>query len=272
VAAGTNQVERQRWNNEQWAQLWPKRERLTSLIAPVLLDALALSAGERVLDIGCGAGATTLKAAEMVGQHGAVVGADISEPLTALARQRAQHADVSNVSFHVVDAQIADIDGGPFTTAMSQFGVMFFDEPVVAFSNIRRHLIPSGRLGFACWQSLAKNPWFPAASLAGIAPLPPQPAEGKSPTGPFALADPDYVTGILSQAGFAGVAVAAHEMTTDVPEDSVLDDAQLVFMGVPADRMEQARAAADRHFDQFRADSGLCRFPLAYQIVTARNG
>lgn len=269
MAAGTNEAERQRWNNPQWAELWPRRERLTSLIAPALLDALALTLGERVLDIGCGAGATTLKAAEIVGPAGSVVGVDISDPLTALARQRAQDANATNVSFRIVDAQSADFDGGPFTAAMSQFGVMFFDEPVIAFSNIRRHLLPRGRLAFACWQALPRNPWFPAAALAGLVPPQPRPAAGKSPTGPFVLADPDYVISILLRAGFRGSTVATHETTTEVPEDSVLDDAQLAFMGVPPDRMEEARAAADRHFHQFRVDSGLCRFPLAYQIVTA---
>ena len=90
----------------------------------------------------------------------------------------------------------------PFDAAVSQFGVMFFDEPVTAFANIRRHVAPSGRLAFACWQPVERNPWFIGPALAGLAPPPPPPAPGKSPTGPFSLSDPERVDEILSGAGW----------------------------------------------------------------------
>ena len=110
-------------------------------------------AGERVLDVGCGGGRTSLAAGEAVGMAGYVVGADISEPLRALADRRAQEAGAKNVSFRQVDMQTDTVPGGPFDVALSQFGVMFFDEPVTAFGNIRAHLKPGGRLAFACWQT-----------------------------------------------------------------------------------------------------------------------
>jgi SAM-dependent methyltransferase len=264
-----NQAERERWNDSFWAEHWPKREQFTTLITPDLLETMQLKPGERVLDIGCGGGLTTIAAARQVGSEGAVVGADISAPLAALASRRAEEAGVKNVAFKVVDAQTDRIEGGPFDAAMSQFGVMFFDEPVTAFRNVRAHLAPTGRLGFACWQPIEKNPWFYAAALKGIVPPPPPPEPGKSPTGPFVLGDEDYVRGILENAGFAKVSVVRHGREIEAPMDALFDDAQLTFMGVPAERMAEARNAVNTYLAQFRLPSGLYRFPLAFQIVSA---
>ncbi|MGH2849337.1 MAG: SAM-dependent methyltransferase, partial [Solirubrobacteraceae bacterium] len=98
-----NEIEQKRWNDAQWTALWPRRERLTDAVSPLLLEAASLRAGERVLDVGCGGGKTSLAAARAVGPQGTATGADISAPLAALARQRAEEAGVDNVSFHVVD-------------------------------------------------------------------------------------------------------------------------------------------------------------------------
>jgi SAM-dependent methyltransferase len=265
-----NQAERQRWNDSAWTECWPKRERFTNMVTPVLLAALELKPGEQVLDIGCGGGNATIEAARRVGKDGAVVGADISVPLTALASRRAAEAGAGNISFEVVDVQLDRVRGGPFDVAMSQFGVMFFDEPQAAFSNIRDHLAAGGRLGFACWQAAVKNPWYFASALAGIVPPPPPPPPGKSPTGPFALADAELVRKILEGAGFAGISLANHDISIDVPEDALVDDAQLMLAGVPDEKMPEARTAVDRHMAPFRQPSGMSRFPLAFQVVTAR--
>jgi len=266
-----NRAERKRWNDPLWSEFWPKRERFTETVTPLLLRALDLRPGERVLDIGCGGGPATSAAAAAVGNAGKAVGADISTPLIELARSRVAAKGLTNVWFQIRDVQQERIDDGPFDVAMSQFGVMFFDEPKTAFANIRGHLIPGGRLGFACWQSTAKNPWFVGPALKDFVPPPPQPASGKSPTGPFAFADSDYVRGILQAAGFANIAVAFHEYEIEAPENAIIDDAQLVFLGVPPEKMPQARTAVDRHMTRFRLPSGLCRYPLAVQIFTARN-
>jgi SAM-dependent methyltransferase len=266
-----NEAERRRWNDPLWSEFWPKRERFTESITPLLLRALDLKPGERVLDIGCGGGPATGAAAAIVGTAGRAIGADISTPLIELARSRVAASGVKNVSFQIRDVQQDHIDGGPFDVAMSQFGVMFFDEPKTAFANIRGHLLPGGRFGFACWQSTAENPWFVGPALADFVPPPSQPAAGKSPTGPFAFADPDYVRGILQASGFGEIAVALHEYSIEAPENAVIDDAQLVFLGVPPEKMPQARAAVDNHMTRFRLASGLCRYPLAVQIFTARN-
>lgn len=267
----TNEAEKKRWNDTNWTEHWPKRERFTNMVTPILLAALQLKPGQRVLDIGCGGGLATLAAAKKIGNTGAVTGADISAPLLALASRRAAEAGLKNVSFQVKDVQTDPVAGGPFDAAMSQFGVMFFDEPKVAFTNIRAQLVPGARLAFVCWQSSANNPWHYATALKDIVPPPAEPAPGKSPTGLFAFADPNYTRGILEGAGFAGVSISNHLITIDAPENALVDDAQLSVNGVPADKMEVARAAVDRHMAAFRLPSGLCRFPLAVQVFTARN-
>jgi SAM-dependent methyltransferase len=266
----TNEAERRRWNDEYFTSVWPKRERFTDRVTEYLLEVLALQPGEHVLDVGCGGGKTSLEAARAVAPDGSVAGADVSVQLNRLATQRAEEAGVENVTFTVVDAQVDPIEGAPFDVAMSQFGVMFFDEPVTAFTNIRAHLRPGARLAFACWQSAEENPWFPFASVADFVPPPPDPEPGKSRTGPFAFADPERTAGILESAGFVDIVRDAHALDVDVPEDSVVDEAQLTYMGVQDQDLPAASKALDAYMAQFRLDSGLSRFPLRFQIFRAR--
>ena len=200
-----NLAERRRWNDAYFASVWPKREVMTSAVTDILLGHLGLCDGERVLDIGSGGGSTTIAAGHRVEPGGSVVGADISVPLVDLARTRAAEQRATNVSFHVADVQRDTVPGAPFDAAVSQFGVMFFDEPATAFANIRRHLVPGGRLAFGCWQAMEKNPWFVGPAVAAYVPPPPPPAPGKSPTGPFSLSDPDRVREILAEAGWKAV-------------------------------------------------------------------
>ena len=252
AADRVNESEWRRWNDERWTAAWPQRERLTNTVTPHLLQAMALQPGERVLDIGCGGGGLTIAGAEAVGPDGAIVGVDLSTSLLDLATQRAAAAGASNVSFVVVDAQTAQIPGAPFDVAASQFGVMFFDEPVTAFANIAAHLRPGARLVFVCWQSVERNPWHTSGALRPFLPPAPPPAAGKSVGGPFAFGDDAYTTAILVDAGFTDVRSDTQETTVDAPMNAVFEDWQLDFLGVPTTQQAEARAAALDHVAQFQ--------------------
>jgi SAM-dependent methyltransferase len=262
----SNLAERRRWNNDLWATAWPKRERLTDAVTPLVLDAAALQPGEAVLEVGSGGGKLAIAAAANVGPTGSVVGADISAPLVALANERAK--EIPNVSFVVADMQDGRV-AAEFDVAMSQFGVMFFDEPATAFANIRAHLRPGGRLVFACWQPLDRNPWFAGPALVPFVAPPAPPEPGKSPTGPFTLGDSAHVESVLTRAGFTSVARTTHDVVATTTLDGVMDDAQLTIIGIAPSDMAAARRAVDRYLSRFRNDAGGYDFPLAFQIFVA---
>ncbi len=142
--------------------------------------------------------------------------------------------------------QEGTVAGAPFDTAISQFGVMFFDEPSVAFTNIRRHLRPAAHFAFACWQPLEPNLWPINHVLAPFLPPPGAPAPGKSPAGPFSLGSPDRTTAILVHAGWSEIERQALEVTVAVERDAIFDDGQLSFLGVTDDRIDEARKAVER--------------------------
>jgi SAM-dependent methyltransferase len=267
----TNEAERRRWNDDRWAALWPKREPMTDAVSPFVLEAAALEPGERVLEVGSGGGRLSLAAARAVGPRGSVTGADLSTPLGALSRTRAREAGVENVSFHTVDMQTDTVPGAPFDAAVSQFGVMFFDDPVRAFGNIRSQLVPGGRIAFACWQRLEDNRWHFASAISEFLPPAAPTPEGTSAPGPFSLADPKRTTSLLEQAGFGQVERTPHERVVDVPAGSVYDDIQLSLMGVAPEQHAAAHAAVERYLQQFAVSPDVTRIPLAFQVFTARS-
>jgi SAM-dependent methyltransferase len=268
--AETNERERTRWNDARWTSLWPKREMLTREVTRYLIEAAALRPGERVLDIGSGGGGTSLAAGNAVFPSGSVVGADISGPLVALAVRRADAAGAVDVRFQVVDVQTAQVPGGPFDVAISQFGVMFFEDPVAAFANIRAQLRPEGRLAFATWQPVEKNRWIAWKAIERWMPEAPPPPPGVPATGPFQLADPAYTVPMLESAGFVDVRGKEYELVVEAPPSSVVDDDEVEARGVPEEHRAEAQAALDAHLAQFAVDGETSRFPIAFQILTAR--
>ena len=267
-----NEAQRRQWNDDVRLSAWRHREPLTAAVTATLLEHVALENGQTVLDIGSGGGRSAIAAARQVAPNGAVVGADISEPLVTLAGQRAAADGVTNASFVVADVQTATLPGAPFDAAMSQFGVMFFDESVTAFANIRSHTRSGGRLTFVCWQSLADNPWFAGTAVQPFCPPVPEPGPGKNATGPFTLADPDHTVAVLNAAGWSAVERTPYRQTTTL-EPNVLEDDEtyLHYLGVPDDRLAEARAACEQHLSGLRRSDGRYDAPLAFQVFTARN-
>jgi len=266
-----NEAESKRWNDDGWAAAWQRRERLTEAVSPYVLEAAAARGGQRVCDIGCGGGPLTLALAGVVGPDGAAVGLDISAPLLELARSRAQRADVANVRFVDMDVQTGTWPDDLFDLAVSQFGVMFFDEPLVAFRSVRGHLRPGGRLVFACWQDVEHNPWHVRTALRAMLPPPPVPAPGKSPVGPFAFGDDEYVRELLEGAGFAAVESTPYETTVRAPASAVFDRALLQFMGVPPEREAEAQELIAHQLDRFAVGPDEYDYPLAFRVYRAVN-
>lgn len=209
------------WNGEggrRWLAHMDQTERLLEPLTQGLYAAAAVVAGESVLDVGCGGGATSRELARRTGPAGRVTGVDVSAPILAVARERS--GALPNLVFETADAANAAAPARPHDVLVSRFGVMFFADPVAAFANLRHWLVPGGRVAFLCWQSLDRNPWMavPASAAFRIVPAPPPPEPGTP--GPFAFADADRTLRILGRAGFGGPRAApavAHLCWPDLP-------------------------------------------------------
>jgi SAM-dependent methyltransferase len=213
-APRTNADEITRWNDvsgRTWSELSDLLDRQLGDAGRLAMDALAPRAGERLIDVGCGCGQTTLELARRVGPGGEVLGLDISQPMLAVARGRAATAGAKHVRFVEGDAQIHALEPGAFAGIFSRFGVMFFEDPVAAFRNLRRALAPGGRLAFLCWRAPEDNQIMTCPMVASRHHFPPQPPPTPGGPGPFAFADSDRVRGVLEQAGFSQIALAKHD-------------------------------------------------------------
>jgi SAM-dependent methyltransferase len=266
-----NEAQSKRWNDEQWAAYWPKRERLTEAVSPLLLEISGARPGRRVIDVGCGGGPLTLALAQLVAPDGEAVGIDISLPLLQLARRRTARARVRNARFVEVDVQTTPPWEEPFDLAVSQFGVMFFDEPLAALGAIRCLLAAGGRFVFACWQDVERNPWHVGTALRPLLPSPPVPPPGKSPAGPFVFGDDEYVRDLLGGAGFTSVESTPYETTVRAPADAVVDRSLLPFMGVCSEDEDEALGVVERHLARFAVGPDAYDFPLAFRVYEAVN-
>ncbi|GAA1439382.1 class I SAM-dependent methyltransferase [Nocardiopsis tropica] len=196
------------WNGDDGRHWAANRERYDAMLArytPHLLEAAEISPRERVLDIGCGAGVTTCAAARTA-RSGEALGVDLSWPLLDQARERAEREGQDNVRFERADAQVHSFPEASFDVAISRFGVMFFADPVAAFTNIARSLAPRGRVAFLCWQQPMENEWIVTlgAALAAHVEIPTMDEDGP---GPFSLAEPERARSLLEEAGFDEVAI-----------------------------------------------------------------
>jgi len=196
------------WNGTAGLSWVEAQETLDGLLRPFeeLLVETVLARGARsVLDVGCGTGATTLAIARAL-DGGGVVGVDISEPMIAVARSRAEREHLA-VKFVVADAQSHTFEPGFFDTIVSRFGVMFFDDPTRAFANLRSAVRRGGDLALIAWRSPAENPFMTAAERAAAPFLPDIPPRRVDGPGPFAFADARRVRDILAASGWADIEV-----------------------------------------------------------------
>ena len=214
------------WNGaagQRWTDRQASQDVLLAPVSDILIDRAAVTAGERVFDVGCGCGAIAIALAEQTGPAGLVLGIDISAPMLARARQLAPAG--LPVEFAQADATVYPFASESFDLLVSRFGVMFFADPVLAFVNMRRALRPSGRLAFACWREPRENPWMMAPLQAVYKHAPKLPPQGPEDPGPFAFASEARVHRILGEAGFRDIAMEACALSLDVAIGRGLDAA-----------------------------------------------
>jgi SAM-dependent methyltransferase len=219
VAANAGQIAY--WNGpvgEHWKLEQEAIDRAFAAFTAKLREVAGLRRGDRVLDVGCGCGTTTLFAADAVGAEGSVVGIDVSVPMVARASERS--AGRANVSYLLADAAGFRFDGG-FDVEISRFGVMFFEDPVRAFANLRSALRPGGRIAFACWRPPADNAWVRVPREVALRHVPPAPPVGPDEPGPFSFGDAARVRRILEGAGFSRVDIAPFDAGVVLSEEGV---------------------------------------------------
>lgn len=238
----TNDDMNEYWNGDgghKWVVFQDRLDASLKHFGREVMATATISAGEGVIDIGCGCGDTSLDIARRVGSNGYVLGIDISEPILVRAKIRSLSVTKSNVTFTRADAQTHHFEPSAFNVVFSRFGVMFFDDPVSAFRNIRRALKSGGRMAFICWQPAEENEWIrlPLEVVNDHIPLP-SPPEPEHP-GPLSFGDRSRVMRILKKAGFKKILMEKFESTLNV--GSNLDEAVefLTLMGPASGALSQ---------------------------------
>ena len=209
------------WNDTAGRAWVETQATLDAVLAPfekLLVEAVAERRAQRVLDVGCGTGATTLAVARLLAKSkGYAVGLDISEPMIALARERAER-ETSPARFICADAQTYAFDANSFDMIISRFGVMFFDDSVRAFANLRRAAAPKADLHTIVWRGPADNPFMTTAERAAAPFLPKIPPRRPDEPGQFAFADRDRVYSILEKSGWSQIDIRPLDVVCTLPE------------------------------------------------------
>jgi SAM-dependent methyltransferase len=233
------------WNGpggQRWASRQAAQDILLAPVADILIDRAKPQAGERIIDVGCGSGATSIAFARKVAPSGQVFGVDVSGPMLERARQSAPK-DLP-VEFTLADATIYPFVPASFDLLASRFGVMFFADPAKSFANMRKALRPSGRLTFACWREPRENPWMMTGLQAVYQHVPKLPQQGPEDPGPFSFASEARVRRILGDAGFTGVAMEPCPLSLDIAIGGGLDAAVQSSLEIgPASRALEGQPA-----------------------------
>jgi SAM-dependent methyltransferase len=235
------------WNSPAargWADQHERMDRVLAPLLDALLQAAAPRLGERVLDIGCGSGTTTLALAARVGPSGQVLGADIATASVIRADARIAAAGLARAEVIHADASTHAFPSANFDLVCSRLGIMFFTDPTAAFANIRRAIKPDGRAAFIVFRTPAENPWpnGPTAAVRDL--LPPLPAPGPEDPGPFSWADPARVHRILEGAGFRDVSLAMLDWTVRLaPPGGAAEAADFMLVFGPLTRILHTQTA-----------------------------
>ncbi len=270
------------WSGEG-GDIWLARETRTDAMLAGLgnraLAAAAAQPGEAVLDVGCGTGATSRALARAVTPSGSVLGLDLSIPMMAEASRRAAAEGLANVRFVAGDASAYALTPASIDLLFSRFGVMFFGDPVAAFTHLRRALKPRGRLAFLCWRPFKDNAWAFVPFIAAAPFLPPMPRPGPHDPGPFAFGDRDYVQRILTSAGFSDITIDPIDDQA-VFQTSSLDEAAAraaevgpmtrLLRDAPEAARQQALEAVSKALAPYMA-GGAVRLSTACWLVKAIN-
>ena len=203
-----NQEQREFWSDikgDLWVTLQPRIDTMLATFGDKALDTLNPQSGERILEIGCGTGTTTLALGEQVGASGEILAADLSRPMLNKAIERANVSAEHSITFVEADAQVHNFPTAAFDAVYSRFGVMFFDNPVAAFRNIRKAVRPGGRMAYVCWADRKANPWIriPAGAAKAFLDLPAPPPDDAP--GQFSMENEHRVQQILHDAGWSDI-------------------------------------------------------------------
>lgn len=223
------------WNGpagQKWVSYAAALDDLFAPLSSKLLETVAVQEGERILDIGCGSGAMTLEANRLAGERVSATGVDISAPLIQLAKDRAA-AHGSPATFELADATTYRA-AQKYDLVISRLGVMFFNDPVAAFSQIRKQAKSGGGLTFICWQALSANEWLSIPLQAAMPYFNETPqASAPNAPGPFSLAGKDQIAGLLSQSGWRDVSISALELPLTMPGEDANSSARLMIQMGP---------------------------------------
>ncbi|WP_304304639.1 class I SAM-dependent methyltransferase [Pseudacidovorax intermedius] len=267
------------WNGNAgraWVDAQPILDHLFAPVAERLIQAADISPGHTVLDVGCGTGATTLRAAEAAGPGGTCTGIDLSEPMVAHARQRAAGA-ASPARFVCADAQTHAFAPRAHMRLLSRFGLMFFADPVAAFANLLGATAPGGTLTAMVWRSAAENPFMTTAERAALAARPDLPLQRAAGPGQFALADERRAKHIVEEGGWTDISLTPVDLPLALPLGALptyvmrLGPLGRILPSVPEDARAALLAEVHSAFTPFVRDDAV-HFDAACWLMRARRG
>lgn len=218
-----NDEQAELWNGpaaRAWVESQDVLDRLFKPLEELLVAAVAAKPRAEVLDVGCGTGGTTLAIARRLGAEARCTGIDISAPMIDAARIRTER-EKTPAAFLCADVQSHTLETASFDAIVSRFGIMFFADPVQAFSNLRHAAREKGDLHVIAWRSPEENPFMTTAERVAAPLLPELPARNTDGPGQFAFADKSKVHAILDQSGWENIAIQPIDVVCTMSEKNI---------------------------------------------------